>query len=350
MGKLLPQPFYHCHWTGSRICHAHRSPIARERRSQWTDFGLGKRGCCWWTGPSTKCSWCALHVLRRLDFIARVARDRCVPFGDKQVVFAGDFFFLISSCPQRRRWLMVLLSFSFVACHNPRFAHAWYCPRSIARNTLHSRPSFVDCEWVCWRGVHAWVFEAGCDSHQRASSGNLHGKDRMFICLHCDHTCLQKSLSFAPGAVVLHRLPLMPTWSTSHRSLDFVRIVKLTTPPAVSSSLRQQNRCQCVYGLVARSSCQTGKDCFLTWPCMGRRCESGWASATFRSVYLYHLERGARVHCRSSTRVAKRKPDKNSNAFHQARFPGMAFFFQIQIWTSRQDCVQKKHKWENPCV
>ena len=52
---------------------------------------------------------------------------------------------------------------------------------------------------------------------------------RMFICLDCDHTCLQKSLSFAPGLVVLHRLPLMPAWSTSHRSLDFVRTVKLTT-------------------------------------------------------------------------------------------------------------------------
>ena len=31
-------------------------------------------------------------VLRRLDFIARVTRDRCVPFGDMQVVFARDFF------------------------------------------------------------------------------------------------------------------------------------------------------------------------------------------------------------------------------------------------------------------
>ena len=41
--------------------------------------------------------------------------------------------------------------------------------------------------------------------------GNLHGKDVHMICLHCDHTCLQKSLSFAPGVVVLHRLPLTPT-------------------------------------------------------------------------------------------------------------------------------------------
>ena len=29
--------------------------------------------------------------------------------------------------------------------------------------------------------------------------------------------------------------------------------------------LRQQNRCQCMYGLVARSSCRAGKDRFLTW-------------------------------------------------------------------------------------
>ena len=33
-GKTFAATFYHCHWTGSRICHAHRSPSARERRSQ----------------------------------------------------------------------------------------------------------------------------------------------------------------------------------------------------------------------------------------------------------------------------------------------------------------------------
>ena len=103
-GKTFAATFYHCHWTGSRIlprsslakCSRTTKPVNRRR------LGLGRRGCSWWTGPSAKCSWCALHVLRRLDFIARVARDRCVPFGDKQVVFAGDFF-SISSCPQRRR-------------------------------------------------------------------------------------------------------------------------------------------------------------------------------------------------------------------------------------------------------
>ena len=36
-GKTFAATFYHCHWTGSRICHAHRSPSAREWRSQWTD-------------------------------------------------------------------------------------------------------------------------------------------------------------------------------------------------------------------------------------------------------------------------------------------------------------------------
>ena len=33
-GKTFAATFYHCHCTGSRICHAHRSPSARERRSQ----------------------------------------------------------------------------------------------------------------------------------------------------------------------------------------------------------------------------------------------------------------------------------------------------------------------------
>ena len=37
-------------------------------------------------------SMVSASCLRRLDFIARVARDRCVPFGDMQVVFAGDIF------------------------------------------------------------------------------------------------------------------------------------------------------------------------------------------------------------------------------------------------------------------
>ena len=48
--------------------------------------------------------------LRRLDFIARVARDRCVPFGDMQVVFAGDFFyFLLSPTQMIDRVAFVLL-------------------------------------------------------------------------------------------------------------------------------------------------------------------------------------------------------------------------------------------------
>ena len=148
---------------------------------------------------------------------------------------------------------------------------AWYCPRSIARKTLHPRPSFVDCEWVwCWRGVHAWAFEAGCDSPALAQATFT---ARMFICLHCDHTCLQKSLSFAPGVVVLHRLPLTPTWLTSHRSLDRLRTAE-QVPVRVRSC----------------SSYLTGKDCFLTWV---DGVTNGWASgiepASFCSIFLYHL-------------------------------------------------------------
>ena len=101
-GKLLPQRFT----TATGLARGSATLIARQvlanDEASEPTIGLGRRGCRWWTGPSAKCSWCALHVLRRLDFIARVARDRCVPFGDKQIVFAGDFF-SISSCPQRRR-------------------------------------------------------------------------------------------------------------------------------------------------------------------------------------------------------------------------------------------------------
>ena len=164
MGKLLPQRFTTA--TGLAAMDLPRSSLAKCSRTSKpvNRLGLGRRGCCWWTGPSMKCRWWALHVLRRLDFIARVARDRCVPFGDMQVVFARDFFRFPPVPNAEDDWWFCFRSPLWPVI----IPAAWYCPRSIARKTLHSRPSFVDCEWVwCWRGVHAWAFEAGCDSHQR---------------------------------------------------------------------------------------------------------------------------------------------------------------------------------------
>ena len=177
MGKLLPQRFT----TATGLARGFATLIARQvlanDEASEPTIGLGRRGCCWWTGPSAKCSWCALHVLRRLDFIARVARDRCVPltFGDKQVVFAGDFFRFPPVPNAEDDWcLMFLLSFSFVVC---------LIPASHTRDTVHDLSPGRRCipglplwiaEWVwCWRGVHAWAFEAGCDSHQRQAQATF---------------------------------------------------------------------------------------------------------------------------------------------------------------------------------
>ena len=63
MGKLLPQRFT----TATGLAHGSATLIALAKCSRTTKpvnrLGLGRRGCCWWTGPSAKCSWCALHVL-----------------------------------------------------------------------------------------------------------------------------------------------------------------------------------------------------------------------------------------------------------------------------------------------
>ena len=57
-----------------------------------------------------KVSMVSASCFETVDFIARVARDRCVPFGDMQVVFAGDFFyFLLSPTQMIDRFAFVLL-------------------------------------------------------------------------------------------------------------------------------------------------------------------------------------------------------------------------------------------------
>ena len=74
--------------------------------------------------------------------------------------------------------MMVLLSFSFVACHNPRFAlRDTDCPRSIARKTLHSRPSSVDCEWMSDEAFMHGHSRPVATRSTSASPGNLHAKD-----------------------------------------------------------------------------------------------------------------------------------------------------------------------------
>ena len=89
-----------------------------------------------------------------------------------------------------------LLSFSFVACHNPRFAL-----RVTVHDLLPGRR--------CIRGLPCRL-RVGMMLTRRSCMG-IRGRlrlapalaqatftARMFICLHCDHTCLQKSLLFAP--------------------------------------------------------------------------------------------------------------------------------------------------------
>ena len=77
---------------------------------------------------------------------------------------------------------MVLLSFSFVACHNPRFAlRDTVHDLSPGRRCIPGLPLWIASGYDVGRGVHAWAFEAGCDS-QSASPGNLHAKDVHLIC------------------------------------------------------------------------------------------------------------------------------------------------------------------------
>ena len=161
MGKLLPQRFTSA--TGlarGSATHIARRVLANDVASEPTrirktrvllvDRTVGEvfmhHGVrfMFWDG------WISLHVLPVTDVCPSVTNKLCSP----------AIFFSISSCPQSR-WLMVLLSFSFVACHIPRFAHAWYCPRSIARKTLHSRPSIP--LWI----ASGYVDEAFMHGHSR---------------------------------------------------------------------------------------------------------------------------------------------------------------------------------------
>ena len=112
--------------------------------------------------------------------------------------------------------------------------------------------------------------------------------------------------------------------------------------------LRQQNRCQCMYGLVARSSCQTGKakTAFLHGSTVWK-----WLSVRNFSLRLLvppvKRRKGPLPFKHSSCQTKTRQEFER---LAPSSLPSVAFFFQIQVWTSRQDCVQKKHKWENPCV
>ena len=129
-----------------------------------------------------------------------------------QVVFTGDFFQLplVLNAEDDRRFCF---RFPFVACHDPSFT---------LRDTVHN-PSYQE----------AAAFPAFlCTSCQDCDRGMMTRRSclslpgplrlapvlaqatfltRMFICLQCNHICLQKSLSFAPGVVVLLKLPLMPS-------------------------------------------------------------------------------------------------------------------------------------------
>ena len=195
MGKLLPQRFT----IATGLAHGSATLIARQvlandeanepTRIRKTRVVLVDR-----TVDEVSMMSASHDVLRRLDFIARVARDRCVPFGDMQVVFARDFF-SISSCPQRRRWLMVLLSFSFVTCHNPS---------RVILSTIYRQEDAAFPAFLCGLRVGMMLTRRSCMGIRgrlrlAPALAQATFTARMFICLHCDHTCLQKSLSLHQG-------------------------------------------------------------------------------------------------------------------------------------------------------
>ena len=105
------------------------------------------------------------------------------------------------------------LSFSFVACHNPRFA---------LRDTVHD----LSPGRRCIPGLPLWIAsgydvdEAFMHGHSRpvatrtrASPGNLHGKD-IDVHLFALRPHLSTKIAFICNGTRggrLHRLPLMPT-------------------------------------------------------------------------------------------------------------------------------------------
>ena len=94
MGKLLPQ----CFSTATGLARGSATLIqvlANDEASEPTRTRKTRVLLVDRTAGEVLFMACASCFETVLDFIARVARDRCVPFGDKQllqVVFAGDFF------------------------------------------------------------------------------------------------------------------------------------------------------------------------------------------------------------------------------------------------------------------
>ena len=85
-------------------------------------------------------------------------------------------FFSISSCPQRRRWLMVLLSFSFVACHNPSLV--------ILSTIYRQEDAAAFPAFLCGLRVGMMLTRRSCMGIRgrlrlapALAQGNLHGKD-----------------------------------------------------------------------------------------------------------------------------------------------------------------------------
>ena len=144
-GKTFAATFYHCTATGLARGSATLiagQVLANDEASEPTL--IRKTRVLLVDRTVDEVSWWALHVWRRLDFIARVGRDRCVPFGDMQVVFAGDFFrFPPVPNAEDDRWFSFRSSLWPVIIPASHCAWSWWCcPRSIARKTYRFPQSF----------------------------------------------------------------------------------------------------------------------------------------------------------------------------------------------------------------
>ena len=83
-----------------------------------------------------------------------------------------------------------------------------------------------------------------------------------------------------------------------------------------------------MYGLVARSSCQTGKDCFLTWL-------DGVKVAERPQLFAPSTCTTCKEAQGSIAAQALELPNENQTRIRtpctKARFPGMAFFFKFKF-------------------
>ena len=95
-----------------------------------------------------------------------------------------------------------------------------------------------------------------------------------------------------------------------------------------------QFHCPKLYGLVARSSCQTGKDCFLTWVDGVKVAERPQLFAPSTCTTCKEAQGSIAVQ-------AFELPNENQTSLAPSSLPGMAFFFKFKF-ELRGKTVSKK--------